>query len=185
MASTASAGTVDGQPDAGILASIEDGRIDTRYLRAENRTEVSLALAPLRPDGGRGVTLVLRASFAGHAPDRDEPVDVSLRAHYGLQSDDAQRAVQAMRGTQALEIHVDPHMPDGITLFFFPESWGYPGFTGPGDEIPVAFFNLTAAELRALAVARSLSGRVLWSDFVLTPAQLEALASFASQVLPD
>jgi hypothetical protein len=47
----------------------------------------------------------------------------------------------------------------------------------------VAFFTLTPPDLRALAAARSLSGRVLWTEFVLTPAQVEALGAFASLVL--
>jgi hypothetical protein len=102
-----------------------------------------------------------------------------------LHSDDAQRAVRAMEmPTHALTFHVDPLAPDGITLFFFPDSWDYPGFAGAGNEIPVAFFSLTAADLRALAIAQSLSGSVLWTEFVLTPAQLEALATFVSLVLP-
>jgi hypothetical protein len=112
------------QPDAGFLASIQDCRIESRYVRGENRTEVSLELVPPRPDGGPGVTLVLRASHAGQAPSAAEPPRISLRAHYGLHSDDAQRAVQAQQTTQALEIRVDPQAADGITLFFFPASWG-------------------------------------------------------------
>jgi hypothetical protein len=77
---------------------------------------------------------------------------------------------------------LDPHTDSGITLHFFAANLGYPGFIAPGDEVLVAFFDLTGAELRALSASAAISGRALGSEFALAPNQLDAIREFARRV---
>jgi hypothetical protein len=178
-------GTSSAQADAGYLADVQDGRVSVEYAELENRTHVILGLRPLGPTGGVPIALSLRASFTGRAVDPDRLESIVARAHYGLNSDDRPRAALALTDPFALRLRLDPDERHGITLFFFPTSWGLPGFSAPGDgfAIHVAYFTMTPADLRALAVAETIVGQVLWSNFVLSPAQLAAVRQFVRQVL--
>jgi hypothetical protein len=173
------------QMDAGYLANVEDGKITVTYSDTGNRTEVALALVPPSPPEGSGITLVFRATFQGPTTDPARLSGITLRAHYRVMSDDRPRTAQAMTESHALRLTIDPGDPTGVTLQFFPGNWGYGGFTAPGDEIPVAWFDVTPAELRALAVARAVSGHVLWTDFSLTADQVVALRMYAREVVPS
>jgi hypothetical protein len=172
------------QMDAGYLADVKDLKVTVAYSAVENQTDMSLVLAPPEPHGGPGVTLMFRARFLGRKVDVDRLAEIVLRAHYRLLSDDRQRAARSRTSSPALRMNIDPDDPGSITLDFFPASWGYSGFTATGDEIPVSFFKVTPEDLRALAVARAVTGEVLWTGFVLTPQELEALRDFVRQVLP-
>ena len=172
------------QIDAGYLADIKDLQSTVSYSAPENLTDVSLALAPPQPNGGPGVTLVFRARFRGRTVDLDKLAGVVLRVHYGLHSDDRMRAARARNDMHQLSLHIDPADRGGITLDFFPTNWGYSGFTAPGDEIPVAFFSVTPEDLRAIGLARAVTGEALWTQFALTPKELDALQSFGRRVLP-
>jgi hypothetical protein len=178
------AGRALAQIDAGYLANVQDRKVTVAYLDTENRTEVTLALVPPSPADGSGITLVFRAAFDGRTTDTARLSGITLRAHYRALSDDRPRAAEARTGSHALRLTLDPGDPTGITLAFFPANWGYGGFTAPGDEIPVAWFDVTPAELRAVATARAVEGHVLWTDFSLTDDQVEALRAYAREVLP-
>jgi hypothetical protein len=177
-------GIASAQIDAGYLADVEDLKLTTAYSSLDDRTDVSLALALGGRAGGTGVTMMLRARFDGRKVDVERLSQVIARAHYRVLSDDRTRASRALSDSHALRMNLDSPDPSGISLAFFPATWGYFGFTAAGDEIPVAYFSMTPADLRALSVARTVTGHVLWTDFVLTPAQLERLRMFANQVLP-
>jgi hypothetical protein len=177
-------GTAWAQIDAGFLASVIDLKETTTYLSGENATEISLALVPPEPKGGPGITLVFRARFNGRNVDPDRLVGIVVRAHYRLYSDDRVRSFQALGNTHRLHMDLDAQGDDGIALDFFPTNWGYGGFTAPGDEIPVAYFATTNQDLRALSVAKTVTGNVLWTDFAMTPAELDALRAFARRVAP-
>jgi hypothetical protein len=170
--------------DAGYLADVEDRKLSVTYSTLENRTDVALALAPLSPDGPAGITLVFRARFEGSVVDAERLAELVVRAHYRVHSSELERPVQALTETHAMRIQVDPGDPSGITLFFFPTNWGYVGYSAPGDEIPVAWFTVSPADLRAIAVARSLAGTALWTDFTMTAEQLDSLREFVRLVLP-
>ena len=172
------------QIDAGYLADVKDLNFTVSYSPFEDLTDVSLALAPPVPDGGPGVTLVFRARFRGRTVDVEKLAEIVLRVHYRLRSDDRLRAARALDDTHQLSLHIDPQDPTGITLYFFPTTWGYVGYTAPGDEIPVSFFTVTPEDLRALQMAKAVTGEVLWTRFMLTPQELDALQSYARQVLP-
>ena len=177
-------GTASAQIDAGYLADVTDLKVTASYSPSDNLTDLSLALAPPMPKGGPGVTLMFRARFRGRSVDAGKLTTISLRAHYRLRSDDRQRAAHSLTEMQALYLHLDPQDPHGITLPFFPTSWGYAGFAAWGDEIPVCFFTVTPEDLRALARAKALTGEVLWTGFGLTPQEIEALQNFTRRVLP-
>lgn len=180
-----------GQADAGYLANVRDLEITVTRSASENVTDVSLGLAPPTASttpgpatGASGVTLLFRARFKGQTVDADRLAGIVVRAHYRAFSDDRVRSAQALDRSQQLHMSLDPQDPNGIGLDFFPASWGYFGFTPPGDEIPVAFFTVTPEDLRALSIARAVTGEVLWTKFTLTRAELDALAKFTRQVLP-
>lgn len=177
--------TAGAQIDAGYLGPLTDGRTASSYSNATRRTERTLTLVPTDPAGGPGISLVLTASFEGRTPSADTPIEFSLRAHYGLHSDDRVRGAQARVEPHRLTLDIDPGSRDGIRLAFFPTSWGYGGFAPPGGEIPVAFFSLTAADVRALALAHTVEGSVLWTDFRLSEQELDALRQFAAALLPQ
>ena len=172
------------QIDAGHLADVRDLETTVTYSAPDNQTDVALSLVPPGPSSGPGVTLVFQARFPGRTVDVNRLSGIIVRAHYLLASDDRARSARAIGGVEAMHLNLDPREPGGITLAFFPSSWGYGGFAAPGDEIPVAYFTLTPADLRAIAIAKAVSGQVLWTDFVLTPNQIQALRQFAARVLP-
>jgi hypothetical protein len=172
------------QIDAGYLATVTDLKETTTYLTSENATEVSLALTPPEPGGGPGITLIFRARFTGRELDVDRLAGIVVRAHYRLHSDDRVRSFQALGGSLQMRMNLDANAPEGIVLDFFPTNWGYGGFSAPGDGVPVAYFAATANDLRALSVARTISGNVLWTDFAMTPPQLDALRAFVRRVAP-
>jgi len=172
------------QIDAGHLADVRDLQLAVTYLTVENQTDVALSLVPPQPTTGPGVTLVFRARFQGRTVDVNRLSEIVVRAHYRVVSDDRTRSARAINGIEAMHMNLDPRQPGGVTLAFFPTNWGYGGFTSPGDEVPVAYFRVTPADLRAIAVARAVTGQVLWTDFVLTLNQVEALRQFAGRVLP-
>jgi hypothetical protein len=177
-------GAAFAQIDAGHLADVRDLQMAVTYLNVENRTDVVLSLVPAQPTTGPGVTLVFRARFPGRTIDVNRLSEIVVRAHYRVMSDDRARSARAINGIEAMHMNLDPRQPGGVTLAFFPTNWGYGGFIPPGDEMPVAYFMVTPADLRAIAVARAVTGQVLWTDFVLTPNQVEALRQFAVRVLP-
>lgn len=172
------------QIDAGYLADVTDLKTTVSYAAADDRTDVSLALTPPVPSGGPGIALTFRARFRGRSVDVARLDEIVVRAHYRLRSDDRKRTVNALTMNHALHMRIDPEDPNGISLDFFPATWGYFGFAAPGDEIPVAFFSITPADLRALSLARAVTGEVLWTRFSLTTEELEALRQFARTVLP-
>jgi hypothetical protein len=181
----ASAPARDGaQIDAGYHADVTDLKTTVSYSQADDRTEVSLALVPPVPAGGPGISLVFRARFRGRSIDTSRLEDIVVRAHYVVHSDDRARAAGALSASLALHMNIDPNDPGGIELDFFPVTVGYPGFANPGDEIPVAFFSMTPADLRALALARVITGDVLWTGFTLTSDEIQAMRQFARTVLP-
>jgi len=51
------------------------------------------------------------------------------------------------------------------------------------DEVSLAFFTLTPAELRALAVPHAITGRALGSDFALDQGQLGAIREFVQRTV--
>jgi len=184
-ATPAGIGVASAQIDAGFLASVTDLKETTTYLSSDNATEVSLALTPPEPNGGPGISLVFRARFNGRNVDPDRLDGIVVRAHYRLHSDDRVRSFQALGNTHRLHMTLDAEEGPGITLDFFPTNWGYGGFAPPGDEIPVAFFAATVDDLRALALAKTVSGNVLWTDFRMTPEELDALRAFVKRVTPQ
>jgi hypothetical protein len=177
-------GVAAAQIDAGYLAAVTDLKETTTYLSADNATEVSLGLTPPEPKGAPGISLVFRARFNGRNVDPTRLAGLVVRAHYRLYSDDRVRSFQALGNSQRLHLDVNAEGGTSISLDFFPTNWGYGGFAAPGDEIPVAFFAVTPDDLRALALAKTVVGNVLWTDFVMTPEELDALRAFARRVLP-
>jgi hypothetical protein len=170
------------QIDAGLLARVRDREIAANYDAAANRTEVRLTIAPAGTGGdGSAVTLVFVGQFAGRAP--AGTTTLAVRTHITPRSDPRVRDPRTGADGKELVFHLDPHTNDGITLYLFASSWGYPGFVAPGDEIPVAFFALMPAELRALSAARAITGRALGSDISFAPDQLDALREFARRVV--
>jgi hypothetical protein len=171
------------QIDAGLLARGTDREIATSYDAAANRSEVRLTLAPSGAGGNASaVTLVFTGEFAGRVPAAGT-TSLSVRTHITPRSDPRPRDPRTGAEGRELVFHLDPHTNSGITLYLFPTSWGYPGFVAPGDEITVAFFRFMPAELRALSVARSITGRALGSEFSLAPDQLDAVREFARRVV--
>jgi hypothetical protein len=184
IATPVGVGVAAAQIDAGFLAPVTDLKETTTYLSSENATEVSLSLTPPEPKGGPGITLIFRARFNGRNADPDRLAGLVVRAHYRLYSDDRIRSFQALGTTHRLHMNLDAETGPGIALDFFPTNWGYGGFAPPGDEIPVAYFAVTAEDLRALSLATSISGNVLWTDFVMTAPELDALRTFTKRVIP-
>ncbi|HEY7290144.1 MAG TPA: hypothetical protein VH583_09930 [Vicinamibacterales bacterium] len=172
------------QIDAGYSANVVDCKIAESYSSGEDLTDVTLGLAPPIPADGPGITLLFRARFRGRSTSPDRLVDLSVRAHYRIHSDDRVRSARSLDSSQQLHMDLDrQEASGGISLDFFPTSWGYGGFSAPGDEIPVAYFAVTTADLRALSIARTVSGHVLWTDFTLTDAERDALHQYAGRVL--
>jgi hypothetical protein len=184
MASVSNPNVSSPQVDAGYLADVRDLKTTVTYASADDRTDVSLALVPPVPSGGPGITLIFRARLRGRSVDPAQLDEIVVRAHYTIHSDDRRRTVGALATSHQLQIRIDPQDAGGISLAFYPATWGYFGFAAPGDEIPVAFFSVTPADLRALALAHVVAGEVLWTRFSLTPEEIAALRQFAATVLP-
>ncbi len=180
----APARTDAGQIDAGYLADARDLKTTVAYSAADDRTDVTVALVPPVPAGGPGITLMFRARFRGRSVDPDRLDELVVRAHYTIRSDDRRRTVNALTTSHELKMTIDALDRGGVTLTFYPATWGYFGFAAPGDEIPVAFFSATPDDLRALALAHAVTGEVLWTRFELTPDEIEALRRFSRMVLP-
>jgi hypothetical protein len=183
-ASASNSGVTSAQIDAGYLADVRDLKTTVTYASADDRTDVSLALVPPVPTGGPGITLIFRARFRGRSVNPAQLDEIVLRAHYTIHSDDRRRTVGALTTSHELQIRIDPQDAGGISLAFYPATWGYFGFAAPGDEIPVAFFSVTPADLRALSLAHVVTGEVLWTRFSLTAEEIAALQQFAATVLP-
>jgi hypothetical protein len=171
------------QIDAGLLAKVRDRELTVSYHAPSNRTEVRLTLAPSGIGGNApAVILDFLGNFAGRDP-APGATDLAVRTHFTPRSDSRTRDPRTGSDGRELVFHLDPHTTNGITLYLFARSWGYAGFVAPGDEIPVAFFGLSAAELRALSTARTITGRALGAEFSLAPDQLEAVAAFARRAV--
>lgn len=175
--------SVAGQIDAGLLARVRDREFAVNYDASADRTEVRLNIAPSGTGGNAAaVTLVFVGQFAGRVP-AAEATTLAVRTHITPRSDPRERDPRTGVDGRALVFRLDPHTNNGITLYLFATSWGYSGFVAPGDEIPVAFFALTPAELRALSAADAITGRALGSEFSLAPDQHDALREFARRVV--
>lgn len=175
---------VAAQIDAGLLARARDREIVAKYDAPANRTDVQLTLAPTGTGGDAPpVTLMFVGQFPGRAP-RPDGTALSVRTHITPRADPRARDPRTGADGKELIFHIDPHTANGITLYLFSQSYGYGGFVAPGDEITVAFYPLTAAELKALTAARVITGRALGSDFSLAPDQLAAIADFGRRVIP-
>ena len=173
---------VAAQIDAGLLAPGRDRDIAASYDTSANRTEIRLTIAPSGSGGPSTVTLVFVARFPGQTPAASEAT-YSVRTHFTPRADPADRDPRTGSEGRELIFRLDPHTTSGVTLYTYASSWGYPGFVAPGGEIPVAFFSLTAADLRALSTARAITGRALGSEFALAPDQLAAIGEFAKRVV--
>jgi len=171
------------QIDAGLLAKARDRELSETFDASANRTEVRLSLLPSGTAGNAPTaTLVFVAQFTGRTP-TPEATTLTVRTHITARSDPRMRDPRTGTEGRDLTFNIDPHTPSGITLYLYPTSWGYPGFVAPGGDIPVAFFAMTVAELKALGTARAITGRAVGSDFSFAPDQLEALVAFAKRVL--
>jgi hypothetical protein len=171
------------QADAGLLARGQDREISTAYDASSDRTEVTLTL--LLP--GRGGTapqtrLTFTAQFKGREAGAG-PTTFSVRTHFTPRADPRRRDPRTLIDDRDLLFELDPHTSTGIRLYLYAANYGYGGFVPPGDEVPVAFFTLSAAELRALSVTSVITGRAVGHEFALEPAQLEALREFAHRAI--
>jgi hypothetical protein len=167
----------DGQVDAGYLANWKDREIRVDYNASTNQTSVFLALAPGEGAAqGRPPVLLV---FQAQAPGREvlePPANVIVSAYAGPLSDPRVARPVTMR------FSIDEGTDQGLTLPFFGANWGVFSFVPPGADIPVVRFTLTAAEIRALAVARTISGAAIGYEFALSGAQVEAIRAFARSV---
>ena len=89
---------------------------------------------------------------------------------------------QSVEGRDLI-FELDPHTNSGIRLYLYAANYGYAGFVPPGDEVSLAFFTLTPAELRALAVPHAITGRALGSEFALDQGQLGAIREFVQRTV--
>jgi hypothetical protein len=172
-----------GQIDAGLLAKGRDGEIATFYDAASGRTDVTLTLVlPDRGGLGAQATLMFTAQFRGREP-RADTTSFYVRTHFTPRSDPRRRDPRTTIDGRDLIFELDPHTESGIRLYLYAANYGYAGFVPPGDEVPLAFFTLTAAEMRALAVPRAIAGRALGSEFALTAEQLLAIREFVNRTV--
>lgn len=171
------------QIDAGLLARARDREIVANYDAPTNRTDVRLTLAPTGTGGDAPpVTLMFVGQFPGRDP-RPEGTALAVRTHITPRADPRERDPRTGADGKELIFRIDPHTTNGITLYLFSRSYGYGGFVAPGDEIPVAYYSLSAAELKALSTARAITGRALGSEFSLAPDQLAAITDFTQRVI--
>jgi len=171
------------QIDAGLLARGHDRELTSAYDASSNRGEVTLTLIPPGSGGlAAQATLTFTAQFRGREPGAGT-TSFFVRTHYTPRADPRRRDPRTLVEDRNLIFELDPHTDTGIRLFLYAANYGYAGFVPPGDEVPVAFFTLSPAELRALAVPRAIGGRALGSEFSLEPAQLEALRDFVHRTV--
>lgn len=171
------------QIDAGVLAKVRDRELAVSYDAPANRTEVRLTLAP-SGTGGDLPPIVL--DFLGQFPGREPApgaTSLAVRTHFTPRADPRVRDPRTGADGKELIFRLDPHTTSGITLYLFSRNYGYAGFVPPGDEVAVAFYGLTAAELRALTTARAITGRALGADFSLAADQLDSIAEFARRAV--
>jgi hypothetical protein len=172
------------QIDAGLLASARDREVTETFDSSANRTTVSLAIVPSGTGGEpAGIAMMFIAEFPGRTRSAGSAA-LSVRTHITARSDPRERDPRTGAEGRELIFRLDPHSSNGITLYLYARSWGYPGFVPPGGEIPVAFFSMTPAELQALRAARAITGRALGSEFLLAPDQLAAIGDFARRFSP-
>jgi hypothetical protein len=174
--------SVAAQIDAGLLARARDREIVATYDAPTNRTDVTLTLAPSRGGDAPPVTMMFVGQFQGREP-RPDGTSLAVRTHITPRADPRHRDPRTGADGKELIFRIDPHTASGITLYLFSRSYGYGGFVAPGDEIPVAFYGLSGAELKALTAARAITGRALGSEFSLAPDQLAAINDFARRVI--
>ena len=175
--------SVAAQIDAGLLAKVRDRELAVNYDASANRTDVRLTLAP-SGTGGDLPPIVL--DFLGQFPGREPAVgatSLAVRTHFTPRADPRVRDPRTGADGKELVFRLDPHTTNGITLYLFSRNYGYAGFVPPGDEVAVAFYGLTAAELRAITTARAITGRALGADFSLAADQLESIADFARRAV--
>jgi len=171
------------QIDAGLLARAHDREIATAYDSSSGRTNITLTLVLPGPRGlGPQATLMFTGEFPGREP-ASGATQFSVRTHITPLSDPRRRDPRTLVEGRDLIFELDPQTDTGIRLYLYAANYGYGGFVAPGDEVPLAFFALTSAELRALAVSRDISGLALGSEFVLTAGQLDAIREFVRRTV--
>jgi hypothetical protein len=172
-----------GQIDAGLLARVRDREMTSTYDASSNRSQITLTLVlPSISGSDPQATLMFTAQFRGREPELGT-TSFFVRTHYLPRADPRRRDPRTLVGDRDLIFELDPQTKTGIRLFLYAANYGYGGFVPPGDEVPLAFFTLTPAELRALAVPHAISGRALGSEFSLEPAQLDALREFVHRTV--
>ncbi|MFN8061303.1 MAG: hypothetical protein U0Q12_19235 [Vicinamibacterales bacterium] len=168
----------DARQDAGYLASAPVGDVVRMYDPERLTTSVELTVAPQGP-GGLPASLRLTFGVAFKGRELTAPVEsVDVRAHAGPTSD------SRVRRSTSLSFDLNAGTSKSLRLFYFGSSWGYGGFTPPGDELPLVHFALTAAELRTIAKADAVEGEALGFRYELTSRDLESLRAFL-QVLQE
>ena len=171
------------QIDAGLLATGRDREIATAYDTSSNRTDVTLTLVlPGRSGSAPQATMMFTAQFPGRTP-APGATHYFVRTHFTPRADPARRDPRTSVEGRDLIFELDPHTSSGIRLFLYASNYGYSGFVPPGDEVSLAFFTLTAAELRALAVPQAITGRALGSEFALDQGQLGAIREFVQRTV--
>lgn len=171
------------QIDAGLLAQGRDREIATIYDASSNRTDVTLTL--VLP--GRGVstpqsTLMFTAQFPGRTAGSGA-TQYFVRTHFMPRADPARRDPRTALEGRDLIFELDPQTRSGIRLYLYAANYGYAGFVPPGDEVPLAFFTVTPAELKALAIPHAITGRALGSEFALDQGQLGAIREFVQRTV--
>jgi hypothetical protein len=171
------------QIDAGLLAKGRDREIATAYDASSNRTDVTLTLVlPGRSGSAPQATMMFTAQFPGRTP-APGATQYSVRTHFTPRADPARRDPRTSVEGRDLIFELDPHTNSGIRLYLYAANYGYAGFVPPGDEVSLAFFTLTPAELRALAVPHAITGRALGSEFALDEGQLGAIREFVRRTV--
>jgi hypothetical protein len=176
LLTTALGATPRQQPAPYELFARGDGDVKTQYSSATRSTVVQLALAPPGPGGlPSAATLVLQAEYSGAQPG-GAPGPITVLAV------PAPNANPNVIRNFELELIVERVDEAALKLFYFGQSWGDYGFTPPGGEIRRVAFTMSAAELKTVAAAEGVKGRVLNSDFVLTAKQIAALRLFGAKI---
>ena len=171
------------QIDAGLLAKGRDREIATFYDASSNRTDVTLTLVlPGRGGSAPQSTMMFTAQFPGRTPGAGA-TQYFVRTHFMPRADPARRDPRTSLEGRDLTFELDPHTNSGIRLYFYAGNYGYAGFVPPGDEVSLAFFTLTPAELKALAIPHAITGRALGSEFALDQGQLGAIREFVQRTV--
>ena len=173
----------EAQIDAGLLAKGRDREIATVYDASSNRTDVTLTLVmPGRGGSGPQSTMMFTAQFPGRTPGAGA-MQYFVRTHFMPRADPARRDPRTTIEGRDLIFELDPHTNSGIRLYLYAANYGYAGFVPPGDEVSLAFFTVTPAELRALAIPHAITGRALGSEFALDQGQLDAIREFVQRTV--